>query len=304
MSHVSPLSPSTPESSESPLSESDIEHFLQYGFIRVPGCIDRDFCAQQVRRGWERSGYNPNDRATWVTDRLHLGSKVHWPVSEVSPKALAVIGQLCGGHERITTPQWSDAFIINFKIGIDEPWADPSPNTKGWHKDGDFFRHFLDSPEQGLLTIVIWQDVASRGGATFIAPDSIGPVARYLQARPEGVDPNGFGRIIDDCHHFGEAEGKAGDVYFLHPFMLHASSPNHSGIARFITNPPVHYREPMRFDRPRAEQSPVEQAIMRHLGVERLDYRITGKRELLDPRLVHEQGRKEAEEARRKLLAP
>lgn len=286
----------------SPLSAADIEHFLQFGYIRVSGCIDRDFCAQQVRRGWERSGYDPNDRTTWATDRLHMSSKTHWPVSEISPKASAVIGQLCGGHERITTPQWSDGFIINFKIDSDQPWVAPSAHSKGWHKDGDFFRHFLDSPEQGLLTIVIWQDVASRGGATFIAPDSIGPVARFLMARPEGASPYDFGRIIDECTLFGEAEGKAGDVYFLHPFMLHASSPNHSGIARFITNPVVHYREPMRFDRPSAEQSPVEQAIMRHLGLERLDFHITAERQRLEPHRVHAQATLDAEEARRKGL--
>ena len=56
----------------------------------------------------------------------------------------------------------------------------------GWHKDGDFFRHFLDSPEQGLLTFVLWSDIEPRGGGTFVAADSVPVVARTLAAAPGG----------------------------------------------------------------------------------------------------------------------
>jgi len=51
------------------------------------------------------------------------------------------------------------------------------------------------------------------------------------------------------------------------------------GIPRFITNPAVHLREPMRFGRESvAEFSPIERAILRGLGVDRLDWHITGQR--------------------------
>lgn len=283
-----------------PLSAADIEHFLQFGFIRVPGCIDRDFCAAQVRHGWERSGYDPLVPATWACDRLHLSAKIHWQVGQIAPKAEAAIHQLCGGAERIMPPGWSDAFIINFHIAADQPWAEPSAATRGWHKDGDFFRHFLDSPEQALLTIVIWQDVAARGGATFIAADSVPVVARHLAAHPEGCHPHDFGALIHHCRDFRQAEGRAGDVYLLHPFMLHASSPNHSGIARFITNPPVSYREPMDFGRDPSQQSPVERAILRSLGVERLTFRITAPRTSIVPERIRIQAEQDAEEAARK----
>ena len=281
------------------LSDTDIAHFIRHGFTVVRGAIDRDFCAERVRAGWERTGYDPADRSTWTRDRLHLSSKQSWSVAEVAPRAWEAIGQLCGGAERIHAPTWSDAFIINFHIGGDQPWADPGPAATGWHKDGDFFLHFLDSPEQALLTIVIWQDVATRGGATFIAADSIAPVARHLAAHPEGVGPNGLPTqdIINGCRDFREAEGKAGDVYLLHPYMLHASSPNLSGIARFITNPPVHYREPMRFDPP---ASPVELAICRGLGAERYAFTPTAPRRKIVPDRVRVQAEQDAAEAARR----
>ena len=281
------------------LSSAQIDHFTAHGFVKVEGCIDPAFCAAQVRLGWERIGCDPADPRTWVEQKIHLSTKASWEVAEVAPLAAEAIGQLCGGLERIVTPRWGDGFIINLSLGADQPWRPPSPTSGGWHKDGDFFHHFLDSPEQGLLTIVIWQDVASRGGATFIAPDSVAPVARHLVARPEGVNPFLFPckDLITECRDFREAEGRAGDVYLLHPYLLHASSQNLSGRGRFITNPPVHFREPMRFDPPR---SPVELAICRALGAERLDFRITGERRGVVPERVRVQAEREAAEARRR----
>ena len=184
--------------------------------------------------------------------------------------------------------------IVNFHKGADKPWQPPAPEAGGWHKDGDFFRHFLDSPEQGLLTIVIWSDIAPRGGGTFVACDSVAPVARLLAAHPEGVSPAGapeasFGSLIHQCHEFAELTGCIGDVALIHPYLLHASSQNLSGKARFITNPPVMLREPMVFSRPEsADFSPVERAVLRGLGVERLDFAPAASRE----RIVSEGARR------------
>jgi len=172
----------------------------------------------------------------------------------------------------------------------------------GWHKDGDFFRHFLDSPEQGLLTIVLWSDIEHRGGGTFVAPDSVAPVARLLAERREGVLPDDlhYDELISQCTSFVEITGRLGDVVLMHPYMLHAVSQNHRGTARFITNPPIALREPMRFDRADpTERSPVERAVLRALGVERLDYRPAAARESVVPERVLRQQRMEREEQAR-----
>lgn len=86
--------------------------------------------------------------------------------------------------------------------------------------------------------------------------------------------------MIEGCEEFVEATGNAGDVYLIHPYMLHSAAPNPSGRPRFITNPPVAFKEPMNFNREDPDDfSLVERVVLRALGVERLDYRITGKRE-------------------------
>ncbi len=192
-----------------------------------------------------------------------------------------------GGADRIKRPfAWGDGFIVNLHEGADRPWEDASSSSPGFHKDGDFFRHFLDSPEQGLLTLVLWSDVEHRGGATFAAADSVGPIARYLAAHPEGVLPNFFPRsgIINECSEFVQATGEVGDVYLLHPFILHAKAQNVLRKPRLITNPPVHLAEPMRFDRDDpSEHSLVEQAILRGLGVETYHFEPTHPREAIVP---------------------
>lgn len=286
------------------LTEDQAEQFLNQGFVKIEGCFEKVPIQDWIDLAFERLAYDPDNPATWEEPRVHLPSMNEMDVADFAPKAWGAICDVMGGEERIKTPiRWRDGFIVNFKLGADEPWEPPSPQVKGWHKDGDWFRHFLDSPEQGLLTVVLWDDVLPQSGGTFIATDSIGPIARYLVNYPEGLTPKegAFGTLIDQCSHFAEATGKAGDVFLLHPYMLHSASKNPSGRARFITNPAVSFKEPMNFNRETPEDyCLVEKAVLRALDVERLDFQITRERELITPERVHRQ-RKMLEEQQARL---
>lgn len=279
------------------------EHFLEKGFVRVPGCFSRDAAAEVTASVWTRLGYDPDDQDTWVEPSIHMPTHRQLDVEEFAPRAWQAACELVGGADRIQRPfAWGDGFIVNLHEGSDRPWEDASSNSPGFHKDGDFFRHFLDSPEQGLLTLVLWSDVEHQGGATFAAADSVGPIARFLADHPEGVLPNAFSQagIINECSDFVEATGEIGDVYLLHPFILHAKAQNVLRKPRLITNPPVHLAEPMRFDRQDpAEHSLVEQAILRGLGVESYHFEPTHERESIVPERVRRQAlMKEQELAR------
>ena len=106
-------------------------------------------------------------------------------------------------------------------------------------------------------------------------------VARYLADHPEGVDPGfDFGSLINKCEEFVEVTGEVGDFIILHPYMLHASSNNHSQVVRFMTNPPVVLKEPMNFNRDDPEEfSLIELATLHGLGVDRYDFRPTAPRD-------------------------
>ncbi len=285
------------------LTDEEIEHFITRGYVVVRACFTREAARSLTDTTFTRLGYDPDDPSTWQEAVIHMPTHRRVDVKEFAPKVWGAVCDLLGGEERIQQPYtWGDGFIVNLREGAERPWEPPSPRVKGWHKDGDFFRHFLDSPEQGLLTLVIWSDIQPQGGATFVAADSVPVVARFLAEHPEGVLPNEFDHtsLIAQCHDFVEATGQVGDVYLLHPYVLHAKSQNLLGIPRLITNPPVHLLEPMQFNRPDpADLSPVELAVLRGLGVERLDFRPTAPRERVVPeRVARQQKMMEEERAR------
>jgi len=274
------------------LTDEQVQHFLEHGYVVVKGCVVPELAQRWTDRAYGRLGYDKQDPTSWEKDIAWMYPENRLPVREVSARAWDAICDVVGGEDRvedavleveghfsaINSFEWSDAFIINFNRGADQPWQPPSAESGGWHKDGDYFRHFLNSREQALLTIVLWSNVAHQGGGTFIAPDSIGHIARFLAERPEGVKPGGipFQQIIGQCSEFVEVTGDIGDFVILHPFMLHTSSQNVLSVPRFMSNPPVVLKEQMDLNRPDVEDfSLLEQVTLRNLGVERYDFQPT-----------------------------
>jgi Phytanoyl-CoA dioxygenase (PhyH) len=285
------------------LTDEQAEHFLERGFLTVRGAFDAASARRRLQDAWIRFGYDRDDPGSWAEKRIHLSSRSHVDARSFAPAAWRAAVDLAGGEERVQLPwQWGDGYIANLGVGHDRPWQPPSPAAGGWHKDGDFFRHFLDSPEQALLSLVLWTDMLPKGGGTFVAADSVPVVARFLARHPEGVLPGDFdyAALIGQCRDFVELTGEAGDVVLLHPYLLHATSQNVLGVARIITNPPLALREPMNFSRPRpGDYSLVEQAVLRGLGVERLDFAPAAPREDVVPeRVRRQQARAVAEDAR------
>lgn len=274
------------------LARADVEQFLDKGFVRVRGCFTRAAAEEYSKHIWDRLGYDERDPSTWERPSAHMQGHRDIDVKTFAPRAWRAACELVGGAQRMRAENpypWIDAFIVNLWLGGDRPWEPPSPRLPGWHVDGRFFRHYLDSPEQGLLTIPLWSEVVHQGGATLVATDSIGPVARFLADHPEGIRPasaddgdrDGFpySDLIAQCTDFIEATGDVGDVYLLHPLVLHTMSQNLLRRPRFITNATLVLAEPMRFNRPNLDDhSPVERAVLRALGVDRYDYAATGPR--------------------------
>jgi hypothetical protein len=174
------------------------------------------------------------------------------------------------------------------------------------------------------LVIPIFSDIQPRGGGTYIAPDGIDMIAKYLAAHPEGVLPTGLSFTpststyenhkdhpdywshldeIKKCNNFVEVTGEVGDVVLLHPLMLHSASKNNLRIPRIITNPPVGLKQPFNFSREREEDySLVERKTLKALGMDRLDYKITTERRKLVPKRAIDQT-KVLEEEKMRLVA-
>ncbi len=279
------------------LTEEHVRSFLDNGYLVVKDCLDLNIANRWISEGFQRLGYDPDQPSTWEKDIIWMDHKNQMEVRELAPKAWDAILDVIGGEDRLETQVyglgpghftsinsfiWSDAFIANFHRGADKPWQPPSPQVTGWHKDGSYFKHFLDSREQALLTIVLWSDMLHQGGGTFVSPDSVRVIARHLIDHPEGVKPDDFDfqGLIKQCTRFEEITGQAGDFVILHPFILHASSQNVIRRPRFMTNPPIVLREPMNLNRDHSEDfSLLEKATLHYLGLERLNFQPSTTRE-------------------------
>ncbi|KAF5356025.1 hypothetical protein D9756_004201 [Leucocoprinus leucothites] len=309
------------------LSTEQVDHFLEHGYIIVKKAFTREQAAEFTSEMWTRLGLDPNDKSTWTKERIHMPWLKRAKVSEFAPKAWAAIKDLLGDEERIDEKgaTWGDSFIVN--LGTEElarqSEALPPKKLDNWHVDGDFFIHFLDSPEQALLVIPLYSDILPRGGGTMIATDGIDLIANYLAGHPEGVRPGGLAFVpsnsttkdakddpsywshleaIQRCSKFVELTGEVGDVVLMHPLMLHSASKNQLRVPRIITNPPVALKRPFVFSRENEDDySLVEKKTLKALGKARFDFKNTTERRNIVPARVALM--KQMEEEQRKRLA-
>lgn len=273
------------------LTPEEIEHFLEHGYVLLRGCLPRAAVDAWVAGVRERAERDPRRWMRWgsavdpsnAPDRLDFGDLARWPsdsvtvegdrlmeVRELSPRLWGALCDLVGGEERLRTRRISDHVILRLPSGSSSL---PLEQRYGaWHMDDPRESTRLDGILNGVLGLVLLSDVAPGGGATMIAPESVGHVARMLAERPEGVDfvERGIGeRIVARCSRLVECTGSAGDVYLAHPFMIHCGSVNCGATLRWLANPNFALDAPLaplaRIQRDPASLSPVELAIARAL---------------------------------------
>jgi len=306
------------------LTQDDVDHFMKNGYIVIKNAFTKEKAEQWTENIWVRLGMDLNDKSTWK-NKIHMPHHRKEDVKTFSPKAWAAMKDLLGGEERIQegSGTWNDGFIVN--LGAPEWEGDDvyiaPQDLDNWHVDGDFFVHFLDSPEQALLVIPVFSEIKPRGGGTYIAPDGIPMIAKYLSEHPEGVLPTGLSftpststyeenekdpgywshlKEIKNVKNFVEVTGEVGDLVLMHPLMLHSASKNHTRIPRIITNPPVSLKEPFIFNRENPDEySLVEKKTLKALGVDKLDYKITTERRRIIPKRLIEANRLFEEEKKR-----
>lgn len=164
------------------LSEEQIDHFMRYGYVRLSDCFSREKAEEWAGDVWTRLDMSPTDKSTWTAEITHMGDTKEEPVRKFAPKAWTAICELLGGEDRIApeSATWNDALIVNLGSPESEgTWPHPA-DLPGWHVDGDFFTHFLDSPEQALLVIPLFTDIQDRAGGTMTCPDGMKFVAQHL----------------------------------------------------------------------------------------------------------------------------
>jgi hypothetical protein len=164
------------------LNEEQVASFMKHGFLRLEGAIPLDNCDSWTQNVWARLAMDPADKSTWHTERTNMAKLNSVLAADIAPKAWAAICELCGGEDRIAKggETWFDSFIVNLGSEQTEGKTVGPRELDNWHVDGDFFIHFLDSPEQALLVIPCWSDVESNAGATWICDEGPRRIGQIL----------------------------------------------------------------------------------------------------------------------------
>lgn len=164
------------------LTQEDVDHFLAHGWVKIPGCFTQEDSDRVCSSVWTRLGMDPSDKSTWHTERINMPSHNYFSAAEFAPKAWSAICDLVGGEDRVAdfNRTWNDGLIVNLGTPEGDGRLVTGNQLQGWHVDGDFFVHFLDSPEQGLLVIPLFTDIKEGAGGTMICPGAIPHIAKHL----------------------------------------------------------------------------------------------------------------------------
>jgi len=249
------------------LTNKQVEEFQNRGYVRVQRAFSPELALGMQGVIW--SGLNEihsivrDDPSTWKVIRP-TGLRIMRadPAFNAigSSVVLSVFDQLLGKDYQKNLRHWGQ-FIITFPDATQD-WTVPS---KGWHTDREFTKRSGGPP--GLLMFSFISDVPHQHGGTMVLEGSPLLIRNYVQASdPEMLKPMkrarkglmrsmhwmqqlaGTANVGDRIKHFMETKfvhegvnlrvaeltGKAGDVIFCHPWLLHVPGPNAGYMPRFM----------------------------------------------------------------------
>ena len=254
------------------LSNSQVQQFIEDGFVRIDGAFPRQLADQGRAILWRDLPCDPDDPATWTEPLVRLGHYGDAPFEQAVNSAVLyeAFDQLVG------TGRWRPrtnlgAFPVRFPSRVD-------PGDTAWHIDVGFpddggswddrtdyyskWRVNITSRGRALLMLFLFSDVSEFDAPTRIRAGSHLDIAPLLEPAGEaGMTPPMFS--VEAASHRPEvlATGEAGTVFLCHPFLVHAAQRHRGSTPRFLAQPSLHQAEPFHLDRPDGDYSPAESAI-------------------------------------------
>lgn len=257
------------------LSDTQVDHFIRLGFVRIDDAFPRAVADQAREILWRETGCDPDDSSTWTKPVIRLGFHGEAPFQQAAntPTLRGAFDQLVGAGRWVPRMNLG-TFPVRFPSAED-------PGDAGWHIDVSFrterddpndflgWRANVTSKDRALLMLFLFSDVSDADAPTRIRVGSHLDIARRLA--PAGEDgmtlrelaANGFAESSQRDEIL--ATGDAGTVYLCHPFLVHAAQPHHGTRPRFMAQPPLHPAAPLQLERTDGNCSPVELAIGRAL---------------------------------------
>lgn len=249
----------------SSLDETDIESFIEHGFVRLDDAFSRELAQQARDELWAATGLSPHEPATWKQPVVRLAGMSSPPfVAAANTPRLHRAYDALVGEGRWLEPQGLGTFPLRF------PSREP-PGDDGWHIDMSFgletpnfmeWRTNVRSRGRALLMLFLLSDIGRDDAPTRIRAGSHRCIARRLLPHGEAglslreLSVDGYAATASCAEVL--ATGAAGTVYLCHPFLVHAAQPHRGSRPRFMAQPPLLPKGDLDLARP---TSPVEVAI-------------------------------------------
>jgi hypothetical protein len=252
-----------------------VDRFVEDGFVRLEEAFPVELADECRRLLWKQitatTGVEPDDPATWTRPVVRIDGRGDAPF-----QAAATTDRLHAALEQLVGPggwyprQGLGTFPIRF------PHPD-DPGDAGWHVEGSFadpadptrYRLNLRSRGRALLMLFLFSEVGAEDAPTRVRVGSHLDVAPLLE--PAGEDGAEFfefaTRAVPATDHrpVALATGSPGDVYLVHPFLVHAAQPHHGTVPRFMAQPPLVPTGDLDLD----SGTPVAEAVRRGLAAAR-----------------------------------
>ena len=260
------------EASHSGLSQAQVAHFVEHGYLRLDSAFDSELARRGRERLWAVMGLSPDAPTKWKQPVVRLGFMTGKPfVDAANTPLLHAAYDALVGEGRWSRPSGLGSFPVRFPSPDD-------PGDTGWHIDVSFgidnpdlmqWRANVKSSGRALLMLFLFSDVGELDAPTRIRKGSHRAIARQLLPAGEAglmlgqLATDGFASTAD-CEET-LATGPAGTVYLCHPFLVHAAQPHRGKTPRFMAQPPLLPKG--EFD-PSLPPSAVQLAIRKAIGME------------------------------------
>jgi hypothetical protein len=269
--------PTTADESVRPLSDAQIQQFIQDGFVRIDGAFPRELADEGRAILWRDTGCDPDDPTTWTKPVTRLGHYGQEPFKRAANTAAlhAAFDQLVGkgrwrprnnlGTFPVRFPSPDDPGDAGWHVDVSFPGESGNPDER---KDFSAWRANVASRDRALLMLFLFSDVGELDAPTRIRAGSHLDIARALAPAGEaGLSHPELDRVAADLIERPQvlATGEAGTVYLCHPFLVHAAQGHHGSTPRFMAQPGLHPAEPFSLNRADGDYSPVEIAIRQAL---------------------------------------
>lgn len=252
------------------LTQTEIDGFLQDGYVALRGAVPTaiiDACRDVVWSELSRRGVDRDDRSTWTAPVVRINCPQGGPFVQAGTRP--VVTEAC--DQLIGAGRWWRHQGVGGTIPVRFP-SDDDPGDAGWHIESSYMQDGkpwvnVYSRARGLLAIYLLTDDEPGSAPTRLRPGSHLDVPPILApAGDGGLDWSVAAQMAAEAtahRPTALADGRAGDVFLCHPFLVHAAGWPHRGrFPRMIAQPSVTLKDQFPLNPDDEGLSPVEQAIL------------------------------------------